>query len=80
MSIETVRSALLWCSVIDYALLLLWVVIVIWAHDWLFRLNSRWFRLSVEQFDAMQYGGIVLFKLGILLFNVVPLVALYLVR
>jgi hypothetical protein len=41
------------------------------ARDWMHRFG-RWFRLSPEQFDAMQYGGMVLYKLGILLFNLVP--------
>ena len=33
MNLETVRSFFLWCSVINYAVLLLWVVIFWFAHD-----------------------------------------------
>jgi len=42
--------------------------------------HSRWFHLSVEQFDALHYAGMALYKLGILLFNLVPYIALRLVR
>jgi hypothetical protein len=78
MNVETARSALLWCGVINYGLLLFWVLLFLLARDWLCRLG-RWFRLSAEQFDAMQYGGMVLYKLGILLFNLVPYTALRIV-
>ena len=43
---------------------------------WLFRLHTRWFRLSVERFDAIHYAAMALYKVGILLLNLVPYVAL----
>jgi hypothetical protein len=79
MSIEIARHALLWCAVINYALLLVWFLLSVLAHDWLHRLWGRWFRLSAEQFNAVNFTGIVLYKTGILLFNIVPCAALYLV-
>ncbi len=39
----------------------------------------RWLRLSVEQIDTINYGFIVLFKLGIFFFNLVPYIALRIV-
>jgi len=50
------------------------------AHDWMYLLHSRWFRLSVEQFDMLHYAGMSIFKLGISLLNVVPYIALRIVR
>jgi hypothetical protein len=80
MSIETARGFFLWCSVINYALLLVWVVLATLGRDRLYRLWSRRFRLPPEQFDAINIGGITLYKMGVLLFNVVPCIALYLVK
>jgi hypothetical protein len=79
MSIDTVRNVLLWCTIINYGLLLLGVVIIALPHEWMYRLSSRLFRLSSEQFDAFAYGSIVLYKTGILLFNLVPYLALRIV-
>jgi hypothetical protein len=79
MSIKMVRDVLLWCGVINYGLLLWWFLFFTLAHDWSYRITGRWFRLSVEQFDAMNYIGMALFKTGILLFNLVPYVALRIV-
>ena len=80
MSIETLRDALLWCAVINYGVLIVWFLFFIFAHDRLHRLHGKLFRLSVEQFDALHYGGMTLYKVGILLFNLVPYVALRIVR
>jgi len=73
------RDALLWCAVINYGVLLIWFLFFILAHDWMHRFHSKWFRLSVEQFDALHYGGMSVYKLGILLLNLVPYVALRIV-
>ena len=79
MSIEMVRHFLLWCAVINYALLLVWALLFMLPHGWMHRLWARWFRLSAEQFDAISFAGIVVFKTGMILFNLVPYVALCIV-
>jgi len=80
MSIEMVRKALLCCAVINYGILLVWFSFFVLAHDRMYLLHSRWFRLSVEQFDMLHYAGMSIFKLGIILLNVVPYIALRIVR
>lgn len=80
MKIETIRNMLLWCSIINYGILLIWFVIFTTAHDWIFHLHTKWFRLSQEQFDGLHYGGMSLFKIGIMLFNLAPLIALWIVN
>jgi len=79
MSIEVVRTILLWCTVINYGILLVWFLAFVLARDWMQHLHGRWFRLSREQFDAVHYAGMAVYKIGILLFNLVPLVVLYVV-
>jgi hypothetical protein len=76
MSIETLRSFLLACTVINYAILMVWFLAFMMAHDTLHRLHSRWFRLSADQFDAIHYAGMAIYKIGILLLNLAPYLAL----
>ena len=78
MSIEIVLKALLWCAVINYGILLVWFLFFILAHDWMYLFHGRWFRLSVEQFDMLHYGAMAIFKVGIILLNLVPYIALHL--
>jgi Family of unknown function (DUF6868) len=76
MTISVGRQLLLWCTGIDYGVLLFWFLAFVFAHEWMHRLHSRWFRLSREQFDALHYAGMSIFKIGILLFNLVPFIVL----
>jgi hypothetical protein len=79
MSIEKVRRVLLWCAVINYAVLVIWFLVFLIAHDLMYQLHGRWFHISVEQFDMLHYGGMAVYKLGVLLFNLVPWIALHIV-
>ena len=76
MTIEGTRNFLLWCTVINYVVLLVWFLVFVFARDWIQGIHGRWFRLTREQFDALHYAGMSIFKIGILLFNLVPLVVL----
>lgn len=76
MDIDRVRRFLLWCTVINYAIILIWFLFFILAHDWMYLLHNSWFHMSVEQFDMIHYGGMAIFKIGIILFNLVPYIAL----
>jgi hypothetical protein len=78
MSLETVRGVLLWCAIINYGILLLWAVLFLLARDRFYAMQ-RPFRLSPEQLDLVNYAGIVIYKLGILMFNLVPYIALRIV-
>jgi hypothetical protein len=77
MNIEFTRSFLLWWTVINYAILLVWFLVFAIARDWMRRFHGRWFRLSDEQFDALHYLGMSIYKIGILLFNLAPLIVLW---
>jgi hypothetical protein len=79
MSIAMARDFLLWCTVLNYGVLLVWFLFFMLAHDWMYQLHGRWFHLSVEQFDTLHYTGMALYKIGILLFNLVPYIALRIV-
>jgi len=70
---------LLWCTILNYLVLIIWFAAFTLAHEWMFRLHGRWFRLTAAQFDALHYGGMAVYKVGILLLNLVPLVALTLI-
>jgi hypothetical protein len=77
MNIETVRRLLLWCTVINYGILLIWFFVFVLSHDWMYQLHGRWFDLSVDQFDMLHYSGMSIYKIGILLLNLVPYIALH---
>jgi hypothetical protein len=79
MNMEFVREFLLWCLLINYGVLLCWFAAFWLGHSWMFKLHSRWFHLSEERFDSIHYLGMAVYKIGILLFSLVPYVALRIV-
>lgn len=76
MTTNEIKEVLLWCVGINYVLLFVWFGVFVYARDRVYRMHTRWFKLSVETFDAVNYAGIAIYKIGVILLNVAPLVAL----
>jgi len=79
MTLELARHLLAWCTIINLGILLWWFLFFTLAHEWVYSFHGRWFNLSKEQFDTIQYGGMAVYKICIILFNLVPYLALRIV-
>ena len=79
MSVKEIHDFLLYSLVINYLILLIWFGFFVKAHDFIYRLHSRWFNISMQTFDTIHYSGIAVYKIGIILLNLVPLLALCIV-
>lgn len=77
MILSELKQFLLWCTLINYGILLVWFGAFAGAHDVLYRLHSRWFKISVDSFDKIHYAGMAVYKIGVMLLNLVPLMVLY---
>ncbi|MDR2876005.1 MAG: hypothetical protein LBV44_08790 [Methylobacillus sp.] len=77
MNIPELKQFLLYSTLLNYAVLIVWFVVFVVARDSLRGLHTRWFKLSPENFDAIHYAGMAVYKIGVLLLNLVPLLALY---
>jgi hypothetical protein len=75
-TIGTIRDFLLWSAIVNYAILFAWFLAFTCAHQALYGLHTRWFRLSVDQFDAIHYAGMTAYKIAVLSLNVAPYIAL----
>lgn len=73
---EGLRHLLAWCIVINYAILLLWFVVFLASREWITSIHSRLLDVPVDKIKAMNYQGLMIYKLGILIFNLVPYLAL----
>ena len=79
MTLEIIRNALGWCTIINAAVLMIWLLFFMAGRDWIYRIHSRWFRISEEKFDGIHYAGMAYFKMAILVLNLVPYLALRIV-
>jgi hypothetical protein len=72
MTVDILRGVLGWCAVVNMGLLTWWVLFLVFAHDWVYRMHSMWFKVPVEAFSTIHYAGITFFKIAILVFNIIP--------
>lgn len=79
MTVEMLREFLGWATLINLGLLYLWFFFFAFAHGWMYRLHSRWFKLSVERFDSIHYAGMAVYKIGLFVFNLVPYLVLLII-
>jgi hypothetical protein len=76
MKMEIAKNFFLWCTIIDYGILLLWCVLYKAVHSTHYRLTSWWFPVTEEEYDKLNLRGIAVFKMAIIIFNLVPYIAL----
>ena len=76
MTVDILLGVLGWSAVINIGLLLWWSLWILFAHDFIYRMHSKWFKIPVEKFDAIHYAGMAFYKITIIVFNVVPYLAL----
>ncbi|WP_101760155.1 DUF6868 family protein [Oceanicoccus sp. KOV_DT_Chl] len=76
MEWEILRSGLAWCAVINYGVLLVWVLLFCSCRHWIFALHSGIFKITEQQFNVTHYAGMGLLKLLILVFNLGPYLVL----
>lgn len=79
MNIDFAISFLLWCTIINFAILLLWFLTFLFGHKHMRQIHGKWFNLNEQQFDPIHYAGMAIYKIAILVFNLVPLIALYII-
>ncbi len=79
MTIEILSSVLGWATVINLGIVTAWFCVFTFYHDAVFRLHSKWFKLSEEKFDTIHYAGMAFYKVATYLFNFAPYLAIKIV-
>ena len=79
MDIESIRAFFMWCTILNVALLLLSLLFCLCAGDWIYQIHSKWFSISRQTFNVAIYSFIALYKIFILVFNLIPFIALLIV-
>lgn len=73
---EGLRHLLAWCTVINYAILMLWFAVFVASRAWITGLHGKLFDIDAEKVRSMHFIGIAIYKILILVFNLVPYIAL----
>jgi hypothetical protein len=78
MNIQLLTDFLMWCTIINFGMMMLMFLICAFAGDLAYRIHGKWFPMPRESFNVMLYGFIGFYKLIFFFFNLIPYVALLL--
>ena len=78
-NLDGVAGILIRCFLGGMALLLIWFAWFFIAGDWIYQVHSRWFQIPRQTFDAIHYAGMAITKITILLFFLLPWIAIKLI-
>ena len=70
----------MWCTIINSGLLMFWAVIFMSAPDLVYRIQSKFFPISRENFEVVLYSLLGFFKMLVIVFNLVPWLALLIIE
>lgn len=81
MTHQHLEQVFLWSTVLNYGLLILWWTLLRLSipHDWLYKFSGKPFKMTTETFDACNLAGLGLYKIAIILFFLVPYIAMRIV-
>jgi hypothetical protein len=79
MDIQTLTSFFMWCTLINFGVLLFLALIYMFAGGLAYRLQNHWIDVPRETFNVVFYSFIGFFKVLVLVFFLVPWIALLII-
>ena len=79
MDTATLTSFFMWCTIINVSLMSFWAVMIALAPNLVYRTQRFWFPLSKETFTVVMYAFLAVFKIMVIVLNLVPWIALLIV-
>jgi len=80
MNITMMRAFFKWCTLINGGLLILSALLLRFAGGWVFGMHSYWIPISVDAFTLAIYLLLGFFKIMVVVFNLVPYLALVIIE
>lgn len=80
MDVQTLTTFFMWCTIINASLLIFWALMCFAALDFVRRMHSKWFPMPRETFSVVMYSLLGFYKIIVIVFNIVPYVALQIIR
>jgi hypothetical protein len=80
MTPDTLQTFFLYSFLINYGLLFYWFAMFVFAHDWMYKLHSKWFSIPPDAYDAIHFKAMAYFKLLVIVFNLVPWLTLLIIN
>jgi hypothetical protein len=79
MDMPTLTMFFMWCTIINGCILMLWTMFFVFAPDFVYRIQSKWFPIRRETYNVVVYAFLGAFKIVFIVFNIVPYVTLLII-
>lgn len=79
MDLQTLTTFFMWCTILNLGLLILTSIMCIFFADFSYRMNHRFFSISREAFNVVIISFLGLFKIFVIVFSIVPYIALLII-
>ena len=76
---DVLAAILIRCFLGGMVLLVVWFAMFVIAGDWIYQVHSRWLQIPRQTFDAIHYAGMAITKIAIILFFLLPWIAIKLI-
>jgi len=76
MNLQKARRIFGICTLLNYVVLIVWFAVFSLGYEWIYHLHSSWFPMSKENYDVANYLAMATYKILVLVFNLIPYIAL----
>ena len=80
MNTNILRQFFKWCTIIDGALLIVSALCIRFGGNWIFEYHSEWIPITRDAFNIALYLLLGFFKIIVIVFNLVPYIALVIIE
>lgn len=80
MDVQLITKFFMWCTILNFAILMLVFVLYVFGRDSIYKIHGKLFSISRETFNIIFYSSIGLYKILFFVFNVVPWVVLEILK
>jgi len=79
MDIQTMTTFFMWCTIINGGIFIFWTFFLMFAPDFVYRLQSKFLPIPRDNYDVIIYSFLGMFKIVFMVFNVAPYAALMII-
>lgn len=76
MTYEQIHAMLGWCTLINVVIMTLMFLMLWTMRSFVYRMHGKWFPMSEQTFNAIIYSFLGVYKIFLIVFNLVPWLAL----
>lgn len=76
MAMAELANFLGWCTLLNLGMLVLTTIVLVAGHTSIARIHSRWFNLPPSEVSTLYFNYLANYKILILVFNLMPYLAL----